>query len=164
MTKLSYPSNLSSSVLYICLCCSFLCSTSSIAVVVDILASTTQISSSIEHRELLCIQLAIVSIWCWWNIPSIFVMFACLLDSKLSSQGRCLHTQVAFSVQISWEIIPKPLNLLASNAQINSLSHACHQLLCVGYVLWPSHSPECCVVLSVQWIQYMAHHKWQMNK
>ena len=157
MTKLSYPSNLSST--------SFICNTSSIAVVVDILASTTQISSSIEHRELLCIQLAVVSIWCWWNIPSIFVMFACLLDSKLSSQGRCLHTQVAFSVQISWEIIPKPLNLLASNAQINLLSHACHhQLLCVGYVLWPSHSPECCVVLSVQWIQYMAHHKWLMNK
>ena len=30
--------------------------------------------------------------------------------------------------------------------------------ICLIYVLWPSYSPECCVVLSVQWILHMEHH------
>ena len=37
-------------------------------------------------------------------------------------------------------------------------SHVYQQWLYVRYVLWPSYSPECCVVLSVQWILHMEHH------
>ena len=52
------------------------------------------------------------------------------------------------------------LNVHSSNAQI---FNAYQQQLSVGYVFWLSYSPECCVVLSVQWIMHMAHHKWQMT-
>jgi len=50
-------------------------------VVVDILAgvkNTAHISSSIEYRQLLGIQLWTVFVWCWWCSPSIFCHHVCM--------------------------------------------------------------------------------------
>ena len=48
--------------------------------------------------------------------------------------------------------------MLPMHKWFNYLLHI-SKWLCVGYVLWASHFPECCVVLSVQWIMRMAQHK-----
>ena len=44
--------------------------------------------------------------------------------------------------------VPRPLNVHASNAQMIWSPHVCYQWLYVLYALWPSYSPECCVVLT----------------